>query len=149
MPAPTHAATQSNSLTKPLANANRPEIRMIAITMMSKTLMPNRVMASFSHCAVSGPIPVSSRTRHFRRVARCVTDGMNNDLGFSRFVKDEKRVGGYQQPLDTGIVRASADVGTPQQEFGERLDAGLDPPRALRRVSCDVVQNRVQIGESR
>ena len=83
----------------------------------------------------------SSRARHSGRVAGCVTDGVNDDLGFRGLVENQIGVGQRGHAPDTRIIRASADAGIQQQKVDDRLDARLNTPRALRRMGRDVIED--------
>ena len=52
--------------------------------------------------------------------------GVNDDFGFRGFVKDGVRVGRCRQAADSGIIRASANVGMNQEEADKSLNAGLN-----------------------
>jgi len=45
-----------------------------------------------------------------------------------------------------GIVGAATHIGIQQQKIDDCLKASLNPPRALRRMRCDVVENFPQVG---
>ena len=74
-------------------------------------------------------------------------DGMNDDLGLRGLVENQIGVRRHRHPTNGGIVRAAADVGVQQQKVGEGLDAGQDPPRALRRMGGDVIEDRAEVGK--
>jgi hypothetical protein len=81
----------------------------------------------------------SGGTGHTRRITGRVSDGVNDDLALCHLVKDDVGVGRRRHPADGWITRAATDVGIQQQEVGDRLYAGLNPPRALRRMGGDVI----------
>jgi hypothetical protein len=74
---------------------------------------------------------------------------MNDDLGLSGLVENQIGVRRRRHATDSRIVRASADVGMQQQKIGDSLNAGLNPPRALRRMGGDVIEDRAKVGKGR
>ncbi len=60
-----------------------------------------------------------------------MTDGVNDDFSLRRFVENHIGVRqGYHAP-DGWIIRAGADAGIKQQKLDDRLNTGLNAPRAL------------------
>ena len=67
----------------------------------------------------------SCRARHSGRVAGSMTNGMDNDLALSGFVKNEIWIRRGRHPPDDRIVRTGAYVGMQQQQIDDRLNAGV------------------------
>ena len=78
-----------------------------------------------------------------------MSDGMNDDLGLRGLVENQIGIGCRRHPTDSRIVRAAADVGMQQQQVAQGLNAGLNPPRSLRRMSVNVIEDRAEIGKGR
>ena len=91
----------------------------------------------------------SGETGHAGRVTGRMPDGVNDDLGLRGLVENEIGVRRRRHPTDGRIVGAAADLGMQQQKVGEGLNAGLNPPRAPRRMGRDVIEDRAKVGEGR
>src|SRR5713226_7731326 len=75
--------------------------------------------------------------------------GMNDDLGLRGLVENQIGVRRRRHPADGRIVRAAAHVRMLQQKVGEGPNAGLNAPRALRRMGGDVIEDRAKVGKGR
>ena len=73
-----------------------------------------------------------------------MSNGMNDDLGLRSLVENQMGVRRHRHPTDSWIVGPAAEVG--QQQVSQDLNAGPNPPRALRRMSGDVIEDRAEIG---
>jgi hypothetical protein len=62
--------------------------------------------------------------------------GMNDDLGFCGFVKNDVGIGRCRQTADDGIIRPGADVGMKQ----EKVDNSLNPGDSYSRVRSRAVR---------
>ena len=94
-------------------------------------------------------ILITAGTWHSRWVASSVTNGVDDDLGFSRLVEDQIRMGCRREAADAGVVRAGTNVRIAWQEFDEGADTRLNPASIMRRVGLNKVKNCAQIGQGR
>lgn len=76
-------------------------------------------------------------------------DGVNDDLGFGRLVENEIGIWRCRYAADRRIIHARADIRMRQQKIDDELNARLNIAGTLRRVSRDVVEDRIEIGERR
>lgn len=75
--------------------------------------------------------------------------GVNDDLVFGDFIKDEIGIGRGWQTSDRRVIGARADQRMNRQKADESLNAGLDTLCSLWRMGGDVVENRLKIGKCR
>ena len=75
--------------------------------------------------------------------------GVDDDLSLRWLVENQIGVWRYAHPANGRVVRAAADDWVLQQQIGKSFDAELDPPRTLRRMRGDVIEDRAKIGKGR
>jgi hypothetical protein len=69
-------------------------------------------------------------------------NGMDDDFGLGRLIENEIGIRRRRHSADGRIVRAGADIRMRQQKIDDELNARLNVPGALRRMSRDVVEER-------
>src|ERR1700761_1934327 len=74
---------------------------------------------------------------------------MDDQLDVGCLVENHVWIRQGRHPPNGQVIRQRADVGMCQKQLDYDLNTRLNTPRALRRKSRDIVENRVEIGEGR